>query len=285
MRCTRGFSSLHPRWRPKPLNKLWPTQTSNGSVLKPGARDLLRFEQTQGMLRNILSPRVPLVAAQNVKEVLQRVLGQAKLDRSQIAAWILHPGGRDVLLAMRKELDLGGQDLRWSEAVLAQYGNLSSPSVFFVLQAALRDAAPSGFWWMASFGAGFSSHGALLKVDKNRKNVALLADLEMHASPTGYVGFCRLGDGEVNVCGLFRQSADKPALPQPWTDALRGQPGTLLWDRLADAVFERDSCCSVAGLSLRPGRAVSRSECCIGDAITMIPPVTGNGMSMAFEAA
>jgi 2-polyprenyl-6-methoxyphenol hydroxylase-like FAD-dependent oxidoreductase len=117
------------------------------------------------------------------------------------------------------------------------------------------------------------------------RNVPLAADLEMHGSQTGYVGFCRLRDGEVNVCGLFRRPADKPNTPQPWTDVLRGQPGALLWDRLAGAVFERDSFCSVAGLSLRPSRAVSRSECCIGDALTMIPPVTGNGMSMAFEAA
>ena len=34
-----------------------------------------------------------------------------------------------------------------------------------------------------------------------------------------------------------------------------------------------------------PQRAAARAECCIGDAITMIPPVTGNGMSMAFESA
>ena len=104
------------------------------------------------------------LAAQNVKEVLQSILAPAKLDRSQITTWILHPGGREVLLAMCKELGLSGQDLRWSEEVLAQYGNLSSPSVFFFLDAALRDSAPSGFWWMSSFGAGFSCHGALLHV-------------------------------------------------------------------------------------------------------------------------
>jgi flavin-dependent dehydrogenase len=36
---------------------------------------------------------------------------------------------------------------------------------------------------------------------------------------------------------------------------------------------------------LRPQRASEKSECCIGDALTMIPPVTGNGMSLAFESA
>jgi 2-polyprenyl-6-methoxyphenol hydroxylase-like FAD-dependent oxidoreductase len=58
-----------------------------------------------------------------------------------------------------------------------------------------------------------------------------------------------------------------------------------LRERLASAVFDESSFCSVAGITLRQHRAASRSECSIGDALTMIPPVTGNGMSMAFEAA
>jgi 2-polyprenyl-6-methoxyphenol hydroxylase-like FAD-dependent oxidoreductase len=117
------------------------------------------------------------------------------------------------------------------------------------------------------------------------RNVPLAADLEMHGSQTGYVGFCRLPDGEVNVCGLFRQPAGKTEGPQPWRDLLRGQPGTPLRERLAGAAFDESSFCSVAGFSLRPHRAAAQRECCIGDALTMIPPVTGNGMSMAFEAA
>jgi alkylresorcinol/alkylpyrone synthase len=76
----------------------------------------------------------------------------------------LHPGGRDVLLALRERLGLQAHDTRWSESVLAEYGNLSSPSVIFVLQEALADSAPDGLWWMSSFGAGFSCHGALLEV-------------------------------------------------------------------------------------------------------------------------
>jgi alkylresorcinol/alkylpyrone synthase len=55
-------------------------------------------------------------------------------------------------------------DLRWSAAVLREFGNLSSPFVFFVLQAALAGGAPGGSWWMSSFGAGFSCHGAILEV-------------------------------------------------------------------------------------------------------------------------
>ncbi len=77
---------------------------------------------------------------------------------------MLHPGGREVLLALRERLHLSAGDVRWSETVLREFGNVSSASVFFVLQTALEDSAPSGYWWMSSFGAGFSCHGALLEV-------------------------------------------------------------------------------------------------------------------------
>jgi flavin-dependent dehydrogenase len=117
------------------------------------------------------------------------------------------------------------------------------------------------------------------------RNVPLIADLEMHVSPRGYVGLCRVDGGAVNVCGLFRRRAGEDHTPQNWREWLRGQAGSPLNQRLAPAEFDEGSFCAVAGISLRPQRAAARAECCVGDAITMIPPVTGNGMSMAFESA
>ncbi len=139
--------------------------TNSGSLLEPANRDLLRFEQKNGMLRNILAPQVPSVAAQHVGQVFDETLGRSGVSRSNIAGWILHPGGRDVLIAIRDKLGLSEHDVRWSEAILHEYGNVSSPSVLFVLERALNDSVPSGLWWMSSFGAGFSCHGALLEVE------------------------------------------------------------------------------------------------------------------------
>lgn len=116
------------------------------------------------------------------------------------------------------------------------------------------------------------------------RGVTLRADLEMHVAPNGYVGLCQLANGEVNVCGLFRRRPGGEALSE-LRELLFGHRGSLLHERLAGAVLEESSFCSVAGLALRPQRAVAQDECCIGDAITMIAPVTGNGMSMAFESA
>ena len=115
------------------------------------------------------------------------------------------------------------------------------------------------------------------------RNVALEADLEMHAASNGYVGLCRLPDYEVNVCGLFRaRPGTATAAP---TQQLAGIPGTLLHQRLAQASLDESSFCSVAGLCLERQSASRQPDWRLGDSLTMIPPVTGNGMSMAFEAA
>jgi flavin-dependent dehydrogenase len=115
------------------------------------------------------------------------------------------------------------------------------------------------------------------------RKTELEADLEMHLARNSYVGLCRLANGEVNVCGLFRRKTTEPGRGES-TSWLRGERGSPLFARLEQAEFDSDSSCAVAGLSLRP-RAINASECRIGDALTMIPPITGNGMSMAFESA
>jgi alkylresorcinol/alkylpyrone synthase len=135
------------------------------SLLEPGERDLLRFQQHKGMLRNILSPEVPRLAGEHVKRLLDQALENLGLRQEEILTWIVHPGGRDILLAVQQQLKLKEIDLRWSAAVLEEFGNLSSPSVFFVLERALAGNAPGGYWWMTSFGAGFSVHGALWEVE------------------------------------------------------------------------------------------------------------------------
>jgi alkylresorcinol/alkylpyrone synthase len=138
----------------------------SGSLLNPRARDQLRFEQKHGKLRNILTPQVPALAAEYASVVFREVLQEAGLSQDEIAAWILHAGGRDVLRALQKQFGLRESDLAWSASVLRDLGNVSSPFVFHVLERALQQNAPGGFWWMSSFGAGFSCHGALLQTEE-----------------------------------------------------------------------------------------------------------------------
>ena len=134
------------------------------SLIEPAQRKALMFEQKDGMLRNILTREVPALAAERAREVLETVLERAGLHGDDIAAWIVHAGGRDVLLALERRFEVDGDAFRYSAAMLREYGNLSSAFVYFVLEAALADGAPGGWWWLSAFGAGFACHGALLAV-------------------------------------------------------------------------------------------------------------------------
>ena len=138
---------------------------ADNSVVKPEIRDLLRFEQRSGMLRNLLSLRVPSLAAEEVGGILDSLLAREAVQPDAITTWIVHPGGRAVLTAIGERLKLAPGDLRHSERVLRDFGNLSSASLYFVLRDAVENSAGPGYWWMTSFGAGFSCHGALLKVE------------------------------------------------------------------------------------------------------------------------
>ena len=138
--------------------------TDHASLIEPRQRDALKFELRDGMLRNVLTREVPALAADYARRILDVVLGRQGMNRADVTTWIMHAGGRDVLLAVERNFELSPWDLRYSAAVLRDYGNLSSAFVYFVLQAALADGAPGGWWWLSAFGAGFSSHGALLEV-------------------------------------------------------------------------------------------------------------------------
>ena len=154
----------------------------------------------------------------------------------------------------------------------------------------------TGARWTGNYGPGIVRAGGrrtepaadgwrLFGLKAHARGVALEADLEMHFTPSGYVGLCRVADDTVNVCGLFRSRKPVPDLAERWRDWLGGPDGSALQSRLAGARFDEDSFCSVAGLGMRPRRAADRTECSVGDALTLIPPVTGNGMSMALESA
>jgi menaquinone-9 beta-reductase len=150
-------------------------------------------------------------------------------------------------------------DARYTEPVREQEG--------FVRATGRRaQTQTNGLHWY-----GLKAHAA---------NVVLDADLEMHVhGDGGYIGLCRLANGQVNVCGLFRRKPGEK--PVPILDGLTSAKSKLT-SRLQNASWDADSVCAVAGL---PPFPEFREGCCVGDAIAMAAPLTGNGMSMAFESA
>ncbi|MFZ9932543.1 MAG: type III polyketide synthase [Chthoniobacterales bacterium] len=123
------------------------------SLHQPEHRDLIRFEQREGKLRNLLHPSVPALAAAAVGRLYREATARAPIELT-----LSHPGGRDVIEAIERELP--GVNLADTREILRRHGNMSSPSVIFALERALQRSAPvrGSDWWLVSFGAGFSAH-------------------------------------------------------------------------------------------------------------------------------
>jgi menaquinone-9 beta-reductase len=122
-----------------------------------------------------------------------------------------------------------------------------------------------------------NSVGHLFGLKAHALGASLPSDLEMHFGRHNYVGLCRVGTDRVNVCGLF---FSERAMHGEWRTALANS----VWsEALRDAKWDEHSFSSVAGLTL--SRQAPEDHFSIGDAAAMIPPLSGNGMSMAFESA
>lgn len=139
--------------------------TAFESATVPAWRETLRFRSEKGRLRNVLGIDVPANAAKLLKVAINQLLSNNNLNRSQVDFFVLHAGGEKVLRALEQELELAPHQISPSRTILRQFGNLSSPTVYFVLNETLRrrriQAGQHGV--MASFGAGFSAHAALLE--------------------------------------------------------------------------------------------------------------------------
>jgi alkylresorcinol/alkylpyrone synthase len=92
-------------------------------------------------------------------------LGEAGLERRDIGAWVLHPGGPKVLEATSKALGLSRRDLELSWESLRKVGNLSSASVLLVLEQFMNNKRPEPgtYGVLAAMGPGFCSELVLLR--------------------------------------------------------------------------------------------------------------------------
>jgi alkylresorcinol/alkylpyrone synthase len=133
------------------------------SVTLPKYRDQLRYTTKEGRLRNVLTRSVPVIGAKAVAQVIHRLLERHGLTLTDIDRWAIHPGGTQVLKAVERQLGLTPEMLRFSYDVFRDYGNMSSPSVMFVLDKTLREAKPrrNERALLVSFGAGFTAFAAL----------------------------------------------------------------------------------------------------------------------------
>lgn len=130
----------------------------------PAFLDAVGFQSRGGKLRIVLSKDIRSAAGELVRTTVNGLLDAAHLARGDIAHWIIHSGGRKVIDGIVQSLEVREEQVRHSRQVLRDYGNMSSPTVLFVLDATLRESRPrrGDRGILLAMGPGLSVEAALL---------------------------------------------------------------------------------------------------------------------------
>lgn len=131
------------------------------SRLAQGSGDAMTWRVGDHGFEMTLSSEVPKMIRGSLREWAEGWLATHDMTVSDVAHWAIHPGGPDILRAVTHALALPEHAAATSAAVLAEHGNMSSPTVLFVLER-LRAQGATGPCVVMGFGPGLSLEAALL---------------------------------------------------------------------------------------------------------------------------
>ena len=134
------------------------------------ADQMIWFADDHGLRLN-LSQDLPDTLAAHLPSALKPMLADNDLTTQQIDHWLVHPGGPQILDSVENCLDLGAGRLDSSRSVLRRFGNMSSPTICFILREHIERRLDG--WCVAlAFGPGLTIEMALLEIDRGRTEEA-----------------------------------------------------------------------------------------------------------------
>ncbi|MEO6915140.1 MAG: type III polyketide synthase, partial [Chitinophagaceae bacterium] len=122
-------------------------------VVPRGKKDMAWELSSSGFLMT-LSGYIPELIEEDFDSLVTRALEKKQIAREEIANWCIHPGGRRILDSIRKSLSLPENALDAGYKILQQYGNMSSPTILFVLKELMNEKKGKTFG--AAFGPGLT---------------------------------------------------------------------------------------------------------------------------------
>lgn len=144
-------SSDHPAWQ----------LVDTVSTIIPQTEPYMTWHIRDHGFQMGLSPQVPVVIERELRPWLERWLARHELTIETVGCWAIHPGGPRILQACATALGLSPDKLQTSQEVLASYGNMSSPTVLFIVEQ-LRRENHRPPCVMLAFGPGLTAEAALL---------------------------------------------------------------------------------------------------------------------------
>jgi alkylresorcinol/alkylpyrone synthase len=131
----------------------------------PDSLDAMGFDLRDSGFHMVLSRHVPNLIGDKIGQVIATLLAQHELTLEQLAAFLLHPGGKKILNNLEERLGIARDKTAPSWQVLRDYGNLSSATLLFVLREWLvnQRLGAGAYGLMAGFGPGLSAELLLLR--------------------------------------------------------------------------------------------------------------------------
>jgi predicted naringenin-chalcone synthase len=134
------------------------------SALVPSSEAHMAWDIGDHGFNMVLSAYVPELIGSNIRAMVGGILDKRGLTPADIDEWAVHPGGRAILDQIEEQLALPATALEMSRSVLRDYGNMSSPTVLFVLKGFLEEAETERAMTCAiAFGPGLTVETAVLE--------------------------------------------------------------------------------------------------------------------------
>jgi predicted naringenin-chalcone synthase len=134
---------------------------ASGSTRIDQSREMMTWKIGDHGFEMTLSPQVPDLLRKHLRGWLVDWLGGMGLSLADIASWAIHPGGPRILSACAETLGLTPEAMAPSREVLGEFGNMSSPTVLFIVERLRRAGAPKP-WVVLGFGPGLAIEAVLL---------------------------------------------------------------------------------------------------------------------------
>ena len=138
------------------------TITGAGERLWPDTLGIMGWRVEDPGLAVIFDRAIPPFVTAELAEAIDGILAGLSLTRADIDRFCCHPGGTRIVEAIEQALDLGGGTLDLERQMLREHGNMSAPTVLFILEALIARGLPDRVM-MTGFGPGFTCAGLILE--------------------------------------------------------------------------------------------------------------------------
>ncbi|QQZ11076.1 type III polyketide synthase [Heyndrickxia vini] len=146
------------------INKPIPAIYGTESRLMANSLDVMGWDFQDDGMHVIFSKDIPSIVEHWLKPNVESFLTKYDLRLSDISQFVAHPGGKKVVKAYEKALQFPASKTEDAREVLNQFGNMSSPTIFYVLKRIMDSDVKSGEWGLAiALGPGFSSEQLLMR--------------------------------------------------------------------------------------------------------------------------